>query len=117
MKIEALKRGEDIGKEAAERKLFFFLWDEEEFCFLFLLRLSVLRPCKLLPPLKLTSVWIIGAFPVDIAVIWPFQNNEFSHKLRHSCWFLRVCSIVLLCNREEAVLCCFRAQSAIKTSP
>jgi hypothetical protein len=69
MKIETLKSGEDIGKEVEDGMLFFFLWDEEEFCFLFCLLVSVLRLCKLmLPPLKLTSVWIVGAFPVDIAV-------------------------------------------------
>jgi len=47
--------------------IFFFLSDEEDFRFSS--HLFVLPPCKLLPSLKLTSMWIIGAFPVDSAVI------------------------------------------------
>jgi hypothetical protein len=69
MKSEDFNCGEAIGREVEDGTLFFFLWDDKEFCFLFFLRVSVLRLCKLiLPPSKLTSMWIRGVFPVDIAV-------------------------------------------------
>jgi hypothetical protein len=69
VKIEALKREEDVGKEVEERKVFFFSWDDEEFCFLFCLLVSVLRLSEpMIPPFELTSVWTIGAFPPDTAV-------------------------------------------------
>ena len=80
-------RSLEVEYDAVEA-IFFFLSDEEDFPFSS--HLFVLPPCRLLPSLKLTSMWIIGAFPVDSAVIQPFQHNESSHILRHSCLFLAV---------------------------